>query len=128
MAYQNTQIISFVAGEALDGFNFVKVNNVGKVVKCTLATDTPIGVSQRGCESGDAVEVVISGLTKVIAGNAITCATDHFVMPGLAGKAYKWADGAGVEIPAGRFIPNQNLLASADGVEVLINFQPQLGK
>ena len=128
MAYQNTQIISFVAGENLDGFNFVKVNNVGKVVKCTLATDTPIGVSQRGCESGDAVEVVISGLTKVIAGGVITCATDHFVMPGLAGKAYKWADGAGVEIPAGRFIPNQNLLASADGVEVLINFQPQLGK
>jgi hypothetical protein len=128
MAYQNTQIISFVSGEALDGLTFVKVNNVGKVVKCTAATDLPIGVAQRACESGDAVEVVIAGLTKVIAGGVITCATDHFVMPGLAGKAYKWADGAGVENPVGRFIPNQNLLASADGVEILINFNPQLGK
>jgi hypothetical protein len=128
MSFQNSQFLSFVAGEALDGFTFVKVNNVGKVVKCTLATDLPIGVAQRACESGDAVEVCIAGLTKVIAGGVITCATDHFVMPGLAGKAFKWADGAGVEIPAGRFIPNQNLLASADGVEILINFAPELGK
>lgn len=127
MSFQNSQYLSFVAAEAIDGGLFVKLNNVGKVVKCTAATDTPIGVSQRGCESGDAVEVCISGLTKIIAGNAITCATDHFVMPGLAGKAYKWANGAGAEVPAGRFIPNQALLVTADGSECLINFAPAVG-
>jgi hypothetical protein len=127
MSFQNSQILSFVSAEAIDGGLFVKLNNVGKIVKCTLATDTPIGVTQRGCESGDAVEVCIAGLTKIIAGDAITCATDHFVMPGLAGKAYKFANGAGAEVPAGRFIPNQNLLLTANGSEFLINFSPALG-
>ena len=127
MSFQNSQYLSFVAAEAIDGGLFVKVNNAGKIVKCVLANDTPIGVTQRGCEDGEAVEVCISGLTKIKAGNAITAATDHFVMPGLAGKAYKWANGAGAEVPAGRFIPNQNLLVTADGTECLINFAPAVG-
>jgi hypothetical protein len=124
MAYQEqAQYLTFIAAEALTAFQLVKFNNAGKIVKCTANTDIPAGVVQRGCASGDAVEVCVSGLTKVVAAGVITSGTDFFVTCAAAGAVVKHSAGG---VYVGRFIPNASYAVTASGDEILIHFAPSI--
>lgn len=76
MAYEASQPLkhTFVAGESLatKRYHFVKLSADNTVVACTAVTDVPIGVLQNNPASGSECEVVIVGITKVIADEALT--------------------------------------------------------
>ena len=83
-----------------------------------------IPFAQLSGASGDAINVCISGVSRVVAGGTITAGTDFFVMPGTAGKVYAYDGSAGsTQIIAGRFLPNTaNTAASAnEEIEILVN-------
>ena len=115
---------TFIAAASITALTLVKLDNAGKVTPCTAATDIPVGVAQLSGASGDAINVCISGISRVVAGGTITAGTDFFVMPGTAGKAYAYDGSAGsTQIIAGRFLPNvANTAASAnEEIEILVN-------
>jgi hypothetical protein len=115
---------TFIASASVTALTLVKLDNAGKVTPCTAATDIPVGVAQLTGVSGDAINVCISGISRVVAGGTITAGTDFFVMPGLAGKVYAYDGSAGsTQIIAGRFLPNvANTAASAnEEIEILVN-------
>ena len=115
---------TFIAAASITALTLVKLDNAGKVTPCTAATDIPVGVAQLSGASGDAINVCISGVSRVVAGGTITAGTDFFVMPGTAGKVYAYDGSAGsTQIIAGRFLPNvANTAASAnEEIEILVN-------
>jgi len=122
----NSIVLSAAAGEALTAFQLVKFNDAGKLVACTASTHVPAGVVQRSCNSGDLVEYVVSGVTNVIAGAAITSGTDFFLQPAAAGKVVKFASAANVVI-VGRFLPYEANLVSSDGEIIRCIFNPAIG-
>lgn len=76
MAYEASQPLkhTLVAGEDLSAkqYHFVKLSADNTVVACAGVTDVPIGVLQNNPASGQECEVVIVGITKVIADEALT--------------------------------------------------------
>jgi hypothetical protein len=114
------------AGEALTAFQLVKFDQNGKLVACTAATHVPAGVVQRSCNSGDLVEYVVSGVTNVVAGGAITSGTDFFLQPSTAGKVVKFTSAANVVV-IGRFLPFEANLVSSDGEIIRCIFNPAIG-
>tara|TARA_Y100000004_G_C8859556_1_gene388396 strand:- start:370 stop:753 length:384 start_codon:yes stop_codon:yes gene_type:complete len=113
-------IISFIAAEAITEFALVSTNAAGKIVITDAATDTRcIGVAQRACSTGDSVEVVISGRTRVIAGATITDSVS-LVMAATDGKVVKHETSANYSI--GSILPNINQVSSVNGDQILINF------
>ena len=56
---------------ASNQFKFVKLDGSGDVVLCTAATDVPYGVLQNTPRLGEAADVVIIGITKLVAGGAL---------------------------------------------------------
>lgn len=72
------------AGAALNRFEAVKLDGSGDVVKTTAATEAVYGVAQDSADSGEEVDVVRRGLTKAIAGEAIS--KGEKVMPAANGK------------------------------------------
>lgn len=80
---QSTRAVSMIAGEDLRGdlFELLQVENdagVGKVIKTTAVTNTPIGVlgenpDAEATTDGETVPVVLlQGIVKVKAGGAVT--------------------------------------------------------
>lgn len=69
MAYKGSQPfkITLEAGADLSAkqFHFVKLDNDGKAVVCSGATDKPVGVLQNNPVATQAAEIVVLGLTKV---------------------------------------------------------------
>ena len=115
----NQTIQSFVAAGAITEFALVSVDTAGKVVVTTAATDTRcIGVAQRAASTGESVDVVISGLTRVISGGVANTAT--LVMATTAGKVL--AHGTAGNYSIGSVIPNINQASSSSGDQILINF------
>ena len=115
---------TFIASASITALTLVKIDSDAKVTPCTASTDIPVGVAQLSGASGDAINVCISGVSRVVAGGTITAGTDFFVMPGTAGKAYAYGgSGANTQIIAGRFMPNvANTAASAnEEVEILVS-------
>jgi len=129
MAFNDKSIYkSFIASASITAFQLVKFDNAGKVTPCTASTDVPVGVSQQTVSSGDIVNVLILGLTRVIAGETLASGTDYFVMPGLAGKVYAYASaGAGVQIAVGRYLPNDVNTGGSNNEQIEILFSPCLG-
>ena len=115
---------TFIASASITALTLVKIDSDAKVTPCTASTDIPVGVAQIGGASGDAINVCVFGVSRVVAGGTITAGTNFFVMPGTGGKAYAY-DGAGAntQIIAGRFLPNvANTAASAnEEVEILVS-------
>lgn len=76
MAYKGSQPfkITLEAGADLSAkqYFFVKLDNNGKAVSCSAATDKPVGVLQNKPTSGQAAEIVVVGLTKVSSDAALT--------------------------------------------------------
>lgn len=129
MAFNEQSIYkSFVASASITAFKLVKQDSDGKVTPCTASTDVPVGVSQQAVSSGDVVNVCILGLTRCIAGGAITAGTHFFVMPGLAGKVYAYdGSGASTQIIAGRFLANDVNVAGSSNEQIEVLFSPSLG-
>ena len=75
MAYKGSQPfkITLEAGADLSSsqYYFVKLDNAGKAVVCSGATDIPVGVLQNNPTSGQAAEIVVVGLTKVSSNAAL---------------------------------------------------------
>jgi hypothetical protein len=72
--YANSQSkISLAAGADLSAkqYHFVKLSGSG-VVACSAVTDVPIGVLQNAPESGEVAEVSVDGITKLVAGGALS--------------------------------------------------------
>jgi hypothetical protein len=85
----NNIIKSFVAAEAITEFALVSVNTAGKIVITDAADDARcIGVAQRACNSGDSVEVLVQGTSRVIAGATIAN-TVSLVMAATDGKVFQ---------------------------------------
>jgi len=68
----NNIIKTFVASEAITEFALVSSTTDGKIAITDAATDARcIGVAQRACASGEVVEVLVQGESRVIAGDTI---------------------------------------------------------
>ena len=116
----NDKILSFVAAEAITEFALVSVNTAGKVVITDAATDARcIGIAQRACDSGDSVEVLVQGTSRVIAGATIAN-TVSLVMATTDGKVATHATTGNYSI--GQILPNINQVSSSAGDQILIKF------
>ncbi len=109
-----------MSAESITEFGLVSVNTDGKIVITEAATDARcVGVAQRACDSGDSVEVKVSGLTRVIAGATIANSVS-LVMATTAGKVITHASSGNYSI--GQIIPNINQASSAANDQIFINF------
>ena len=109
-------IKTFVAAEAIDEFEVVSINAAGKVSLPSGADDDGIvGVAQRTVATGDVVEVLIHGVTRVKAGAAITFVTTPLLMAATDGEVVA-ATGTGA-YPIARVLPNINQLSTAGAGE-----------
>jgi len=118
-------IVTFIAGGAITEFALVSVNTAGKVIVTDGATagqdSRCIGVAQRACSSGDPVDVIISGKTRVIAGATIANSVSLvMVKDSSGGKVEAHASSGNYSI--GSIIPNVNQVSSAANDQILINF------
>ena len=112
-------INSFVAAEAITEFALVSVNTAGKIVITDAATDARcVGIAQRACASGDSVEVLVQGVSRVIAGGTITD-TVSLVMADTDGKVVTHQT-AGYSI--GQILPNINQTSASASDQILIKF------
>ena len=113
-------IVSFVAAEAITEFALVSVNTAGKIVITDAATDARcVGIAQRACASGDAVEVLVQGVSRVIAGGTIAN-TVSLVMADTDGKVLTHATSGNYSI--GQILPNINQTSASASDQILIKF------
>ena len=116
----NNIIKSFVAAEAITEFALVSVNTAGKIVITDAATDARcIGVAQRACNSGDSVEVLVQGTSRVIAGATIAN-TVSLVMAATGGDVVTHATSGNYSI--GQILPNINQVSASANDQLLIKF------
>jgi hypothetical protein len=119
---------TFIASASITALTLVKLDSDAKVTPCTASTDVPVGIAQLAGASGDAINVCISGVSRVVAGGTITAGTHFFVQPGTAGKVYAYdGTGASTQIIAGRFLPNVANTAASANEEIEILFNVSLG-
>jgi hypothetical protein len=120
----NSDVITLIAAEAITALQAVVINGDGKAALADGTTgEQADGIAQRSASTGDAVEVVIFGRTKALAGDAIEAGTDSLLMveTGTA-RLIPWANGGGTEYAVARVIYNQNVTAYADGDEIEVIF------
>lgn len=114
-------IISFVASEAITEFALVSVTVDGKIAITDAATeDNCIGIAQRACSAGDAVEVVVLGKSRAIAGGTLAPASMNLLMATSDGKLVAF-DGLATKYAVARMLPNinQNSASSGDQISVI---------
>ena len=112
---------TMIAGGAITEFALVSFDAAGKCVVTTAATDAKvIGVAQRAVSTGEAVDVLLSGCTRVIAGGTITFATNPLLMATTAGKVIAHATSGNYS--ACRVIPNINQTSAASGDQIEVFF------
>lgn len=82
---------SFATGNGYNStgqFLFVKMSANDTVVPCSALTDIPLGVAQTNPASGDAIAVMVMGVSKVYVGaGGLTIDSDTFVGTDAQGKA-----------------------------------------
>jgi hypothetical protein len=116
-------IISFVAGEAITEFSIVSLNGDGKVVITDAATDdNVVGVAQRACASGEVVEVLIYGITRVIAGESLTFNSTPILAAITDGKVQACEATDTTFYPIARIIPNINQKTASAGDQIKVMF------
>ena len=113
--------ITMIAGGTITEFALVSLDTAGKCVVTSASDDVKvIGVAQRAVSAGEAVDVVVSGITRAIAGGSITFATNLLLMATTAGKVI--AHGTSGNYSACRVIPNINQTSAASGDQISIFF------
>lgn len=89
MAYEQSLMnVTAKAGSAINKYYFMELSTSteGQVDECNAATDKAYGVSQNSASaSGESVDVMVKGITKVTAGAAISLG--DYVGPNSSGKA-----------------------------------------
>lgn len=120
-------IISMIAAGTITEFAVVSLDTNGKAVVATAGTDFKvIGVAQRGASAGDAVDILVHGITRVIAGEAITFATTPILSATTAGKVQACITSGGSAdttfYPIARALPNINQKVVADGEQFFALF------
>ena len=116
----NNIVQSFIAASTITEFALVSIDGNGKVAVTTAATDKAcIGVAQRGASAGEPVDVIISGVSRIIAGGSITF-TASLVMASTAGTVVTHATSGKYAI--GRIIPNINQTSAAANDQLSIVF------
>ena len=121
----NSDIITLIAAESITALQAVKFDSDGKAALADGTTGELVdGIAQRSASAGDAVEVVIFGRTKAIAGDAIEAGTDSLLMVEAATARLIPYDGSGggTQRSIARVIYSQNVTAYADGDEIEIIF------
>ena len=84
-------------------------------------SDLIVGIAQRGCAAGDAVEVLVHGTSRAIAGGTLAL-TDTPRLAVTTAGAVVAGDTSG-DYPVARFLPNVNQIgASANGEQILVFF------
>jgi len=113
-------INSFVAAEAITEFALVSADTAGKIKITDVATDARcIGIAQRACASGDSVEVLVQGVSRVIAGGLIAN-TVSLVMADTDGKVVTHGTAGNYSI--GQILPNINQTSASASDQILIKF------
>jgi len=122
----NSDIRTFIAAEAITALQAVVIDSNGKVALADTTTGEYVdGIAQRSVDAGDAVEVVVEGATKAIAGDTLTAGTHRLLMVETAtARLIPWATGGGAPIQrsVARVIFNQNVTSYADGDEIEVIF------
>ena len=116
-------MISMIAGGTITEFAVVSLDGNGKAVVTTVATDQKvIGVAQRAASAGDAVEILVHGITRVIAGESLTFATTPVLSATTAGKLQACESTDTTFYPIARALPNINQKTAADGEQFFVFF------
>lgn len=116
-------ILSFVAAEAITEYAIVSLNAAGKVVITDAATDAnAIGVAQRACASGESVEVMIQGVTRVIAGEPLTFNSTPLLAAAADGKVQACEAGDTTFYQIARVLPNINQVSASAGDQIKVLF------
>ena len=116
----NNIIKTFVASEAITEFALVSSTTDGKIAITDAATDARcIGIAQRACASGEVVEVLVQGESRVIAGDTIAN-TVSLVMAAANGTVLAHATSGNYAI--GQILPNVNQASSSADDQILIKF------
>ena len=115
-------MISFIAAEAITEFAAVSVDSAGKVVITDASNDdSSIGIAQRACSAGDAVDIIVSGVSRAIAGDAIAPETMSLLMAETNGNLIPFVPGSG-NFSIARILPNINHHSPADGDQIRVVF------
>jgi hypothetical protein len=117
MAYEISNYsvkVTLVAAADLSAkqYHFVKLDNTGKAAAVSAITDIPVGVLQNAPTAGQEAEVLVSGGTKLVAGEQITLPA--FLSTTNAGKADKIAT-----TDTTQYVVAQALTAAGAGDEVI---------
>ena len=116
-------ILSFVAAEAITEYAIVSLNAAGKVVITDAATDAnAIGVAQRACASGESVEVMIQGVTRVIAGESLTFNSTPLLAAATDGKVQACEASDTTFYQLARVIPNIHQTSASAGDQIKVLF------
>jgi len=118
----NPNILSFIADGAVTEFAIVSMTDAGKVSVTTAATDNKVvGIAQRACDSGDAVEVLVHGISRVIAGEALD-ETKCILSADAAGKVQPCETADTTFYPIARLLPNINQVDVSADEQCLVYF------
>lgn len=116
----NNIIITRQSAAAITALQLVKFTSAGKVTPCTVVGEKPAGVAQRAAAGADeAVEVLVFGLTKAVAGADLT--EGELVMVNADGRLIDYSSVAG-QYSVGSWLPNVNHTTTANGEEIFILF------
>jgi|DEB0MinimDraft_6_1074348.scaffolds.fasta_scaffold30506_1 hypothetical protein len=119
-------ILSFVAAEAITEYAIVSLNsptNDGKIVITDAATDAKVvGVAQRACASGESVEVMIHGVTRVIASEPITFNSTPLLAAAADGKVQPCEAGDTTFYQIARVLPNIHQVSASAGDQIKVLF------
>lgn len=115
-------MISFVAAEAITEFRLVSVDTDGKIeLTDTSNVESCVGIAQRAASAGEAVDVIVSGISRAVAGNAITPGTTSLLMVDANAELVPLVKGSG-NFSVARILPNINHNAPADGDQIKVVF------
>ena len=120
MELQNI-VKSFICASAVTEFAIVAIDANGKIAVATSATSPAVvGVAQRAASAGDAVEVCVFGLTRVIAGGSLTFLSTPLLAVTTAGKVKSGL--ASGDYAVARVLPNINQVSAAANEQLLAFF------
>jgi hypothetical protein len=118
----NPNIMSFVADGAITEYAIVSMTDAGKVSVTTLATDNKVvGIAQRACADGEAVEVLVHGISRVIAGEALD-ETKCILSATTAGKVQPCEAADVTFYPIARLLPNINQIDVSANEQCFVYF------
>ena len=120
MELQNI-VKSFVCASAVTEFALVAIDAAGKIAVATDATSPAVvGVAQRAASAGDAVEVCVFGLTRVIAGGSLTFVTTPLLAVTTGGKVKSGLTSG--DYAVARVMPNINQVSAAANEQLVAFF------